>query len=69
MEPEAQNENEWRKHALRSINLAQPGDAMVVCMRGAVSRSGYLEALALQPHWYRRREGPTRPLEPLAMLA
>lgn len=53
-EPDSQNEFHWYKHAQRSINLIPPGENVVVCMRGAVSRSGYLEALHLQPDWYRR---------------
>ncbi len=40
--PDAQSETDWHKHALRSINLIPEGEALVVCMRGAVSRSGYL---------------------------
>lgn len=64
-EPEAQDEFDWYKHALRSINLVPPGEDLVVCMRGAVSKSGYLEALRMRPEWYRRIARSTVQLAPL----
>lgn len=64
-EPEAQDEFYWYKHALRSINQAPPGEDLVVCMRGAISKSGYLEALRLRPDWYRRLPQHSVQLDPL----
>lgn len=63
--PENQDEFHWYQHALRSINLVPPGEDLVVCMRGAVSKSGYLEALRLRPEWYRRIPRATVELVPL----
>lgn len=63
--PETEDEFFWYKHALRSINLIPAGEEPVVCMRGAVSRSGYLEALRLRPDWYRRIPRPVTELVPL----
>jgi len=62
--PEEQSQVYWRKHAERSINLAAPGEDLVVCMRGAWSLSGHLEALRMQPRWYQqvnRRQGAAQP--------
>ncbi len=53
LHPERQDENEWRKHAQRCLNLADEGEHAVVSMRGRVSRSGQLEAMRLKPQWYR----------------
>lgn len=53
-EPEQQSEQAWRQHATRSINLVPMGEPVQVCMRGAVSHSGHLEAFRLRPHWYSR---------------
>lgn len=64
-EPEVQDEFHWYKHALRSINLVHPGEDLVVCMRGALSKSGYLEALRMRPDWYRPISRPTGSLTPL----
>lgn len=69
LQPEQQSEVDWRKHAVRSINLIPPGEPLRVCMRGAVSASGYLEALVLQPGWYRRIEASNGLLQPLPMMA
>lgn len=51
---EAQSEAHWRKHAQRCINLAGPGEERLVPMRGAITQSGHLEVLRLQPQWYRQ---------------
>lgn len=64
-DPEQMGEHGWYQHALRSINLIPPGEDLVVCIGGAASRSGYLEALRLQPGWYRRKERQNVVLEPL----
>lgn len=62
--PGEQSQVYWRKHAERSINLAAPGDVLVVCMRGAWSLSGHLEAFKMQPRWYQQvnhRQAPAQP--------
>ncbi len=64
-EPDVQDEFHWYKHTLRSINLVSPGEDLVVCMRGAVSKSGYLEALRMQPDWYRRIARSTTHVAPM----
>lgn len=65
VQPEAQQPFDWYQHAMRCINLVPPGEELVVSMRGAVSRSGYMEALRLRPEWYRRIPRPTVELVPL----
>lgn len=52
--PEAQSPVQWRKQATVSLSLFEPEDIPAVYMRGAVSKSGYLEALPFRPGWFRR---------------
>lgn len=54
--PETQSPEQWRKQAAVSLSLFDAADSPAVYMRGAVSRSGHLEALPFKPGWYRRIE-------------
>lgn len=54
--PETQSQEQWRKQAMVSLSLFDTTESPAVYMRGAVSKSGHLEALPFRPGWFRRIE-------------
>ncbi len=54
--PDTQSPEQWRKQAVVSLSLFDPADSPAVYMRGAVSKSGHLEALPFKSGWFHRIE-------------